>query len=288
MASTINPYKAVITSNNQWIQNQEAISWVIDVENTTYTRKQRIKKYTTINDDVITITAKSQEQYINSYISQSDTWWYNQQITTLIHVNKKINTFTELQSVLTIQNWTGLNTNAPDTQSTYDIYYVDADDLNSTQKAELTGWIASNTYQSENFTQYIIPLQYDSVEGTNLQNYLSNPVVLDEDRDETYIYLNFSYTYTQEYSNFNPTTVFNNVFNEIITTGTWTANATGDGAIDIVGTLFEILGMPFAFISYAFNLTLFPGTPYALNISHLFLALLVSGIVIFVIKKIYK
>lgn len=44
--------------------------------------------------------------------------------------------------------------------------------------------------------------------------------------------------------------------------------------IDLPGLMFEILSMPFTFISTAFNLTLFPNTPYQLNIANLFLAIL--------------
>lgn len=44
--------------------------------------------------------------------------------------------------------------------------------------------------------------------------------------------------------------------------------------VDIPGMMFEILGMPFAFVSQAFNLTLFPGTPYQINIANLFLSII--------------
>lgn len=44
--------------------------------------------------------------------------------------------------------------------------------------------------------------------------------------------------------------------------------------IDIPGLMWQILTMPFAFVSQAFNLTLFPGTPYQINISNLFLSII--------------
>jgi len=50
--------------------------------------------------------------------------------------------------------------------------------------------------------------------------------------------------------------------------------------IDIPGLMWQILTMPFAFISQAFNLTLFPGTPYQVNISNLFLSII--AIIVFV------
>ena len=49
--------------------------------------------------------------------------------------------------------------------------------------------------------------------------------------------------------------------------------------IDIPGLMFTVLTMPFTFISTAFDLTLFPGTPYQLNISMLFMAII--GVMIF-------
>lgn len=50
--------------------------------------------------------------------------------------------------------------------------------------------------------------------------------------------------------------------------------------IDIPGLMWEILTMPFAFVSQAFNLTLFPGTPYQVNISNLFLSII--AVIVFV------
>ena len=50
--------------------------------------------------------------------------------------------------------------------------------------------------------------------------------------------------------------------------------------IDLPNVMFAVLGMPFTFISTAFNLTLFPGTAYEINISILFLA--IFGILTFV------
>lgn len=50
--------------------------------------------------------------------------------------------------------------------------------------------------------------------------------------------------------------------------------------VDIPGLMFEVIGMPFAFVSQAFNLTLFPGTPYQINIANLFLS--IAAIFIFV------
>lgn len=54
--------------------------------------------------------------------------------------------------------------------------------------------------------------------------------------------------------------------------------------IDIPNIMFTILSMPFTFVSQAFNLTLFPNTPYQLNISNLFLSIIAVLIFVFIMK----
>lgn len=58
--------------------------------------------------------------------------------------------------------------------------------------------------------------------------------------------------------------------------------------IDIPGLMWEILTMPFAFVSQAFNLTLFPGTPFQINIANLFLSVLAIFVFIFLVSLIVK
>ena len=60
--------------------------------------------------------------------------------------------------------------------------------------------------------------------------------------------------------------------------------STGDyEVIDIPGMMFSIIGMPFAFVSQAFNLTLFPGTPYQINIANLFLSIIAIFVFVWII-----
>lgn len=54
--------------------------------------------------------------------------------------------------------------------------------------------------------------------------------------------------------------------------------------VNIPGLMFDVLTLPFAFISQAFNLTLFPGTPYQVNISNIFLALIGISLLLWVLK----
>lgn len=54
--------------------------------------------------------------------------------------------------------------------------------------------------------------------------------------------------------------------------------------LDITGLMFQILTMPFTFISQAFNLTLWEGTPYQFNFSNFILSLIAIATIIFIIK----
>lgn len=58
--------------------------------------------------------------------------------------------------------------------------------------------------------------------------------------------------------------------------------------IDLPGLMWEIVTMPFAFVSQAFNLTLFPGTPYQLNISNLFLSIIAIFVFVWLISLFLK
>lgn len=62
-------------------------------------------------------------------------------------------------------------------------------------------------------------------------------------------------------------------------------DATNYEVVDVGGLMFDILTMPFTFISRAFSLTLFPNTPYSVNIAQLFLAIFAGLVFIFIIRK---
>lgn len=58
--------------------------------------------------------------------------------------------------------------------------------------------------------------------------------------------------------------------------------------IDLPGLMWHILTMPFSFVSQAFNLTLFPGTPYQINISNLFLSIIAIFVFVGLISMFIK
>lgn len=138
-------------------------------------------------------------------------------------------------------------------------------------------------YQS-NVKQEILPLDEGSQD-------------IDEDLIYTYGKTNYYVIYLQpcyKVENTPQETYKTSNINPYNSTGVWTPNTTdiltisgkvviisGDiEVIDLPSVMFTVLGMPFTFISTAFNLTLFPGTAFELNISYLFLAII--GVMIFV------
>lgn len=56
--------------------------------------------------------------------------------------------------------------------------------------------------------------------------------------------------------------------------------------VDIPNLMFTILTLPFSFISQAFNLTLFPNTPYSINIGNLFLSVVAIILLMWLLQKI--
>ena len=73
----------------------------------------------------------------------------------------------------------------------------------------------------------------------------------------------------------------------IVTNGTELIPPTQE-IIDIPTLIFTILTLPFTFISNAFNLTIFEGTPYELNFANLFLLIIGGLTLIFLIRYIVK
>ena len=78
---------------------------------------------------------------------------------------------------------------------------------------------------------------------------------------------------------------------KVYTQGTWTALTFTQNqptytteVIDIPSMILFILTAPFTFISQAFNITLFAGTQYQINVSYIFMAVITAGILILVIK----
>jgi hypothetical protein len=108
------------------------------------------------------------------------------------------------------------------------------------------------------------------------------------DHNETAYVIVYAYSYTPLLNlpiNYDRSHRFMSVENLALTATLLNYGRTTE-IVDIPGLMFTVLTMPFAFISQAFNLTLFPGTPYQINISNIFLALIGVALLLWVLKVI--
>lgn len=103
------------------------------------------------------------------------------------------------------------------------------------------------------------------------------------------------YTNSQEssYININENIVnsigwHTNIEDAVEPTPTPTPTPDGYEIVDLPGLMFTVLGLPFAWMSTAFNLTIYPGTPYEVNFGYLFLGIVGLLIIIFIIRKLLK
>ena len=83
----------------------------------------------------------------------------------------------------------------------------------------------------------------------------------------------------------NPTGMLN--FNETWTTGGQQGNITQE-VVPLIPLMYTILTLPFTFITSAFNLTIFQGTPYQVNIGNIVVIIFEALILLFIIKIIMK
>lgn len=67
-------------------------------------------------------------------------------------------------------------------------------------------------------------------------------------------------------------------------TGSYIQRPINQEVVPIVPMMYDILTMPFTFITTAFNVTLFKGTPYQFNFSNFILSLIAIATLIFIIK----
>lgn len=108
-------------------------------------------------------------------------------------------------------------------------------------------------------------------EFNSMQLYWQDVQLYDLWGDRTGSYYNYYYTH-------------NNVIN---LSGQYIPG-TAQEIVDIPGIMWEIITMPFAFVSQAFNLTLFPGTQFSLNVSNLLLSIFGVLVFILLLKAILK
>lgn len=169
--------------------------------------------------------------------------------------------------------------------SHYDTYLIErygetTQDLNPL--INLTNYNFADIHLNE--AQFINP----TTRNTNLQNdtqatYVRNLTLTIDDTSKTY-YL--AYQAVIRNNTINTYSRLSPQGSTLVINGDSSGGATGDYVVvDIPNLMFTTLTLPFSFISQSFNLTLFPNTPYALNVSNLFLTILATLILLWLIKR---
>lgn len=135
-------------------------------------------------------------------------------------------------------------------------------------------YLSISTYQTE-----------QNIYNWQPQNTLKTPKNNNEMFTEYYVYIttwgHHNSIYTQDFPAWIPYTYYSY-------TGYAEINievpASTIEVVDVGGLMLQIISMPFTFISTAFNLTLFPGTPYQINIGNFILGILAILTILFIIK----
>lgn len=214
----------------------------------------------------------------------------------------------ETISLEQIQGYLNGNVNVayPLSNNAYIEKYYDYSNLNNTTIRDFLNGTEYNTKQQYTTLINEINTRNQNLNGNqvilndqNVGNILNNPQFYWQEEDignyQVLITIKIELDYLDIYDEApitQPYTPFSNFNKEINYTSIQyetEVNPTGNGEIvDIPGLMLSILGMPFTFMAQAFNLVLFPGTIYQINVSHIFLALVGSAILIFIIKKLIK
>lgn len=128
--------------------------------------------------------------------------------------------------------------------------------------------------------------------GTPLERSLSRNIVIDNIGQNETIQIVFRTLFnSKEYGTNQPDAL--STMNNVITPNLLQINGIvldeqmNYEIVDIPGVMYTVLTMPFSFISTAFNLTIFPNTPYSLNFGNLFLTIVAIFILLWLIKKVF-
>jgi len=106
--------------------------------------------------------------------------------------------------------------------------------------------------------------------GANYTSWLSNPAM--------------SITITGGQDVTNPNLISWLIANSNLNTTEQIADIENGNFVSLQQLMLKILTLPFTFISQAFNVTLWPNTPYAFNISNFILSLIAISAILFIIK----
>lgn len=272
--------------------NQEIDNEYTFVEIQTYTETEnRINKKYYINN----ITPNLNTNYYTIYNSTYTLVWDSSSrttysITTILKVTTYRNFYSgtiDINQDISITNLN--NESAQYTRQTNNFVasnnidsYID---MNLTpQNIALIKEVASQDTTPNKINQQSNTTNYGTL--TNLDANYTNTYTISSIPAETTTYIVLKMQILQNYSS-QTHNVGSITPNQIRIRGTIVLPDTNYEVIDVPNVMYTILTMPFSFISTAFNLTVFPGTPYALNFGNLFLTIVAIFILLWLIKKVF-
>ena len=216
----------------------------------------------------------------NMYAERFYNWTNIQNSTKKLYLDYFTTNSKELSSLFTTNNTESIIKN----KNAYDTYE------SLMYKA---GYTSNRNIKTQNLTiiqdERWDDVQEDYVEDNLYREEIHEPITL-YPTESTYVIM-FTQTYVyQNTLSENVGEIAINIDNDSATgmsaqiNGTIVINSTNTEIVDIPGTMIYILGMPFTFISTAFNITIFPGTPYQVNLSTLFLSIIAVLVFVFLLK----
>lgn len=210
----------------------------------------------------------------------------------------------EMQTAITIRYFTSPYDSSLETETIYaDVYYSTEDYWNKYVNITMTdsylpyNAIKDITNNELGFNYTKTTYSQNITETTNTsQNITFNDITFNVNPNKTNYYYIYIYTKynpngtdgTSTTKSSNSRIVISSYTNSTTLTGEYFTDLVTYEVIDVPNIMFEILSMPFTFISTAFNLTLFPNTPYQINISNLFLSVLGIFVFIFIMKLLLR
>lgn len=248
--------------------------------------------YVSIRETTYTQTAISRNETLNTYALESEALYNNETYKTSILTITEITTYrgitnNEISYTLDITNneinqYPELQANIYQRKTTdlisdyINLINFNQPNLPNTLYTELTNTTANNQLK------YLIDATIDHSTEITSEIQLNNIW-------KTYI---FTYAYWSEEQAY-LTTTEDNATNDLFTIDKGeilgiTPEIGDYEVIDIPNLMLTIITLPFAFISQAFNITLFPNTPYSINVGGLFIGILSIFIVIWLVKIIIK
>lgn len=187
--------------------------------------------------------------------------------------------------------FTIVKTDYEDIQDQVLIDFLNGQDLTtkqeySTAKSHLDSFVSNNssraqTYIMTNETYADFINEYE-IEFT-AQDYFTSFLI--------HIWINYPQSFVNDMTIVTPYSPFDTYGRQLTYNIQWIADVPQSGTgeiIDIPGMMLMVLGMPFTFVAQAFDLTIFPGTYYQVNLAHIGLAVIGAGLIIFVLKKFLK